>query len=218
MLTLWSWPLEMLLHMLTRGSSKCYLLLQWRRHDWLNVYTILTRFPDKILRLLTRVLSLPPGWTPWCSSSAWRTRSVSRRSITTFCACPATGTRLRCPWCWWARRVSHNPPVLCFSIIKHHPHTNLSQPPALRCSRYTRKTPVSTSSRFPKNMLNMTSCVLLSLSPLSRCHQCHQPASNRWRPCPQALQRLEALHLLRDLLHVWPQCGESLPGWWDTQM
>lgn len=57
--------------------------------------------------LLPLFFSLLPGWTQWCSSSVWRMRSVSRRSITISCVCPATGTQRRCPWCWWGHRVGH---------------------------------------------------------------------------------------------------------------
>ena len=50
--------------------------------------------------------SSPCGWTPSCLSSAWRMRSVSRQFITTTAAWPATGTRARSRWSWWAPRVS----------------------------------------------------------------------------------------------------------------
>lgn len=55
---------------------------------------------------LMSACSLLPGWMPWCSSSAWRMRSASRRSTITTCASAATVTPQRCPWCWWARKVS----------------------------------------------------------------------------------------------------------------
>lgn len=47
-----------------------------------------------------------------------------------------------------------------------------------------------------------------------RCNQCRQPQSD-WRLTGQkVVEWPETLHILRDLLHLRPERGESLPGWW----
>lgn len=60
----------------------------------------------------------------------------------------------------------------------------------------------------------MLFCCYFTFMP-HRCNQCRQPQSDRWLPGQKAVQRLEALHVLWDLLHLWTECGESLPGWWE---
>lgn len=48
-----------------------------------------------------------------------------------------------------------------------------------------------------------------------RCNQRRQPQSDRWLAGQKAVEWPEALHVLRDLLHLRAECGESLPGWWE---
>lgn len=48
-----------------------------------------------------------------------------------------------------------------------------------------------------------------------RCNQCCQPQSDWWLTGQKVVKRPEALYILWDLLHLWPECGESLPGRWE---
>lgn len=48
-----------------------------------------------------------------------------------------------------------------------------------------------------------------------RCNQCCQPQSDWWLAGQKVVEWPEALHVLWDLLHLWPECGESLPGRWE---
>lgn len=49
----------------------------------------------------------------------------------------------------------------------------------------------------------------------ARCNQCCQPQSDWWLTGQKVVKWPEALHVLRDLLHLRPECGESLPGRWE---
>lgn len=126
-------------------------------------------------------LSLPPGWMRWSSSSAWRTRSVSRRSTTTSCVCPATGTLPRCPW----SSLGHK--VFAANLLM-----------------------MATLGRHSRHFLKHYFC--------PRCHQRCQPPSYWWLAGQKVVQWPEALHILWDLLHLRPQCGKSLSGWWEDTL
>lgn len=47
-----------------------------------------------------------------------------------------------------------------------------------------------------------------------RCNQRRQPQSDRRLAGQKVVEWPETLHVLRDLLHLRPERGESLPGWW----
>ena len=49
--------------------------------------------------------SSPPGWTPWYSCSAWRTRAASTPSTTTTAKWTSSGTPPRFPLFWSAHKV-----------------------------------------------------------------------------------------------------------------
>lgn len=77
---------------------------------------------------LTRPVSLcvsssPCGWTRWCSSSAWKTRSASRRCTTTTAAWPPAGTPQSCRWSWSEHKVQNTPQSTPSSKVSFVNHT-----------------------------------------------------------------------------------------------
>lgn len=63
--------------------------------------------------------------------------------------------------------------------------------------------------------LNVWSTSFFLLLSSARCNQCCQPQSDWWLTGQKVVKWPEALHVLRDLLHLRPECGESLPGRWE---